>query len=268
VQVLSEVQDSEDYWYLREEAREFWNHGISDKLVYVNHPVKVARNIVRGIGGKIPEDYIEGRLWFEIHLTFVFEGNAEHLLLCVEFEKSRDADGGVGEVDYKFLTVNRDSPMLVDVAECVESGQKMSRGIRSVVRLKRLQNTHCRCGYSSGILPELLPVSRGVVFKNRELGMCRISHTHLPLGKRPNGLVKGRAKTIKTIPGNQGNLRRNFIHLDPNAVASVLHIVLRENTYRVGFNKSTDLLPQGVKVYLRPTGLMVGVLQGDACLFG
>lgn len=259
------MQPYHDYLSLRKEALKFWDHGITDKLIYLDQIIEGDRKILGGINGQIPKHYLKGSVWFEIHLTFVFDGNADHLLLCVEFEKPPNST--LAKIQRQLLTMNRNSPMLVDVAQSIELGQEMIRGICSVVRLKRFDDSHCCCGYSRRVLGELGSVARRVMVKDRKLGMRGIS-SQFSLGKCPNGLIKGGAKTVKTISSDKRYSPGNLIDLDPNTVTSGFYIVLAKDTYRIGFSKNSDLMPQGIKVFLRPLGLMVGVLQGDARLFG
>jgi len=54
-----------------------------------------------------------------------------------------------------------------------------------------------------------------------------------------------------------GNLR----DFDANEVASILRIGLGEKTYRLGFNEGTNLMPQRVKVFIRPLCLEIGIAQ-------
>jgi hypothetical protein len=186
----ADVRDCEDSFYLREEARKSWNHLVSDKFVYALNPVKVARDSI----GHISKNYLEGRLWIEVHLTFVDQGHADHLLLLIERNMGRNRPRCAGKPDNKFLPMDRNTSMLVDVAEFVEPGEKMCRGVDSIVRLKRLEDANCGCGYSSSILLKLRSVPGGVVVKNRKLGVGRIPGNVLGFNKRPNGLVQGRTE--------------------------------------------------------------------------
>lgn len=264
--MLSHIQDCEDYGSLREESRKSWDNAVSDELVYLNDPLKIARDIDRGVHGEIPKNYIKGNLWVEGHLTFVFEGHAEHLLFSIEFYNPKDIGCGVGKIKSYLLAMNRDSPVLVDVAESVKSRQQVERGICSVIRLKRLDDAHCSCGYFRRVLTELLPISNGIMIEDRKLRMGGVSDAYLAFGQRPNGLVKRGSETVEKISGDKRDWIGNLQNLKANSMASLLYIILGENTYRVGFKKSANLIPQGLQVYLRPLGLKVGVLQGDACL--
>src|ERR1700722_2800943 len=137
----------------------------------------------------------------------------------------------------------------------------MAKGVRSVVRLKRLQDTNCCCGYASRIIPKLFPVSRGVMVKDRELRMGGIGSTRLALGERPNGLIEGGSEAVEGITSDERNVIGNLINFYPQQVASILHVVLSKETYGFGFNKGVYLLPQTVKVFLRPFGFQIGIAQ-------
>src|ERR1700722_1656751 len=78
--------DIDTSYALREEARKSWDHAVSDKIVYLLNPREVARQIKSRVGRKIAKNYLNGDAWIEAHLTFKRDGNAEHLLLVIEFE--------------------------------------------------------------------------------------------------------------------------------------------------------------------------------------
>jgi hypothetical protein len=60
-------------WGLREEARESWDHVISDKIIYLSEPVHGESEIPHEISKK----YLQSEVWFEVHITCVKGNNRE-----------------------------------------------------------------------------------------------------------------------------------------------------------------------------------------------
>lgn len=252
----------EPSFYLLKEARKSWEHVISDEVIYALDRFIVRRNA----HGVIPKDYFEGNLWFESHLTFVSQGHANHLLLLVECCDGQQFGARIRKPKRELLAVDSDPSMLVDVAHTIEKGETMCRGIRPVVWLKRFDDALCDCGYSRRVLFKLRPVSRGVVVEDRELSMRGISEAHSDFGKRPDRLIEGRPQTIKKITGDKRYLNRRIGENDANPVDLPFHIVLTPDSYRLGFKKGIDPIPQRIQVYLRPGCLQIGVGQRNAVI--
>lgn len=240
---------------LLEESRKLWDHAVSDKLVYDLNPFQVTLNSPIGIA----KDYLQGHVWIEVHMTFQdsLEGEGDcHYAATIEACSFHDVPRQF-EVDNS--TVHRDSHVLVDVAHLVEAPKKMAldgRGIPSTVRLKRLDDRHCICGYTKGLIPK--PGCIGLL-KNRELGVLGIGLTQFC--ETPDKLVQRCPQTVENLSGNERNPIRSIRDLDSNAAQLIFEIVLGVESAGLRFVENTQFLPQSVKMFLRPGGLQIGVSQ-------
>jgi hypothetical protein len=97
---------------LLEESRKTWDYAISDKVVNILKPVRVAFNSLKGIA----KDYVEGSQWLESHLLFEVEGYA-HYVCIFYFHQMPRLLGKIREKHVAHVTVNRNPPMLINVAE-------------------------------------------------------------------------------------------------------------------------------------------------------
>src|SRR5690242_11179870 len=105
------------------------------------------------------------------------------------------------KIENRHLAMNGNSPMLVNVAQQIETPKEVTlegRGIPSTIRLKSFNDLDCACGYSRGIPVESLPdflVGGDVPFKNGELGSLWIGTRQSC--QRPHQLVKRGAQAIE-----------------------------------------------------------------------
>ena len=115
MQPVKELGPYEPFYCLLEEARESWNHALSDKIVYLRDPIKVAGNAVTHIA----KNYIKGNIWIECHLTFEIQRTAYHVLVVIEAQKSLRGARYFGKAKIELVAMNRNSPVLVDVAQAI-----------------------------------------------------------------------------------------------------------------------------------------------------
>ena len=255
MQRAGQPEGYEPSYYLLEEARKSWNYAISDKSVYVRDPIEVARDSVADVA----KDYIKGNLWIECHLTFELQRDAHHLLVVIEFDRSHKIVRHQRKVKSHHVTMNRNPSVFVDIAQPVKPPEQVRRWLRSVVRLKRIDELCCPCGYARRAGGKGLSRSSVAFFENwkfRSLGV-RSSES----SKRPNELIERGPKTVEQISQNQRDGVGRVGYLDPNLIPATLNIVLTKNGAGFGFAEQIDLVPQSVKVYLRPGCLQVGINQ-------
>lgn len=229
---------------------------MSNKIVYLGDSIKIANQPLAGIA----KQYIEGDIWIESHLTFEIQGCTHHMLVVIESEKRSLRFGEVGKVKTNGVTVNRDVPMLIDVAKQVQLRKQVFPWVCSVIRLKQFDDMFCSCGYSRRVLHKLLTIPNGVVVKDRKLRSFGVRT--LGLGEPPNRLIQGGAEAVKQIPQNERDLVRRVLDPDPNLVPATLAIFLSEKSYGFRFAETVETVPQSVKVYLRPGCLQIGFSQG------
>lgn len=139
---------------LLEEARKSWDHGISDKVIYLLQPVKSAHNPLMGIA----KSYINGSSWIDSHLTFEIEGNTHDACLLIMDNEVSECGREIGEVKIRNRAIGGNSAMLVNNAEQIQSSQQMAADccrVLSSVWLKRFDDINCICRYVSSIEPVL-----------------------------------------------------------------------------------------------------------------
>ena len=255
MQWAGQPEGYEASYYLLEEARKSWDYAISDKVVYVRDPIEVARDSLADVA----KDYIKGKLWIECHLSFELQRDAHHLLVVIEFDKSRKVVRHPRKAESHHVTMNRNPSVLVDITQPVKPPEQMRRWLRSVVRLKRIDELCRACGYTRRIGRKVLSSFGAPFFENGKLRSSGVRSRKL--SKPPNELIERGTKTVEQISQNQGNIAGRVGYLDPNLIPATLNIVLMKNGAGFGFAEQIDLVPQSVKVYLRPGCLQVGINQ-------
>jgi hypothetical protein len=196
------MQPYEPSYLLLKESRESWDYAICDELVHLLQPIDVAPDSFVGVA----KDYVDGNLWIECHVTFEEYGNAYHFCVVVEYGKGPELLGEIGEVEINDRRIRRDSTVLVDITQGIESPKQMAADccpISSVVRLKLIDDCDCLCGYAGGKCRE--PGGIGFL-ENREL--CSVGVVYASsLRQDPNKLIEGRSQTIQKISDH----KRDFI---------------------------------------------------------
>jgi hypothetical protein len=239
---------------LLKEAQKSWEHIISDEVVYSLQSDNVARNSFMGIA----KNYIEGYAWIEAHITFEVDGRTNHACVIVEFAEGDEFLRKVGKPKTRDVFIDGNPPMLINVAEQVESPEKVALdgclGIRSRVWLKRVNNLACFCGYSPRVITKLNGIA---LCEDRELGSLGIGN--IDMCQHPHELIQGRAQTIQEVANDEGEHVGDVLHFNTNDVPLSFKIILTDKTYRIGFHKDADTFPQVLKVFFRPGGLQIGI---------
>ena len=234
------------------EARESWDYVVGDELIYCFNSGKVAFDSFVGV----PKDYFEGLAWVEVHLTFHAEGET-HYAIIIERDDHRLRDS-VREFKIKDGSVDGNSPMLINIAEFIQPPEQIpSNGyfIPSVVRLKRLNDGFCSCGYSSGTTVEVGDIG---LFENRELRTLGV-RSRSNRGQQPHQIIKRSAQAVENLSGDNRQPGRRVSDLNLNFIQSVFKIVLTEKLIGIGIVEGFQFALQGFKVFLRPRCLEIGV---------
>lgn len=248
-----EVSPYHSSYLLLEEARKSWEHALSDKVVYVLQPLKIASDSFMGI----PKGYVDGRYWIESHLTFEIKRDTHHACILVKFDERYASPGEVREAVVTNCAVGRNPSMLVNVAEEIQPPEQVALdgcGIPSVIWLKRFDEGCGICGYASGVPSESFVVSD---FENRELSAVRIGRGQFR--QSPYKLVQGRTEAVQEVADDQRNLVGNVFDVKAKDVPLIFNIVLFDNSYRFRFAKGAEPIPHVIKMFLRPDGLQIGV---------
>jgi hypothetical protein len=208
----------------------------------------------------IAKDYVDGNLWIECHVTFEEKGNTYHFFVVIEHGKGEILTREIREAEIEHCCVGRDSPVLVDVAQGIESPKQMALdcfSIPSVVRQKMIDDLDCLCGYSKRKVPKLL----GVGFaEDRELCSIGIVNS-ADLGQGPNKLIQRRAQTIQEVADDERELVGHFSDMKPNDIASIFKVILTGKGARFRLLEGDKAIPQVFKMFLRPGCFQIGIGQ-------
>jgi hypothetical protein len=241
---------------LFEESRKSWNYLVSDKVVYFLESFRFTLNSPEGIA----KDYLQRNIWIECHVTFQFRLQTQREAHYIVILEACEPHNTGRKLKRDSRTVDRDSHMVIDVAEFIETPKKVAlRGFPTVVRLKRLNDAHCLCGYAPSRLSHAFIVP---LFQDGELSMLGIGQSQLC--KAPYKLVQRRSKIIKYIAHDKRNRVRNVLNPNSDAAALIFSIVIDDQRARLQFAESLQFLPQDFKVFVRPGGLKIGISQSNA----
>ncbi len=238
---------------LREEARKSWEHIVSDEIVYVGDVVSSEADP----GICVSEGYANGASWVELHLTLGPKRHTHYSAIIERLQLGNSHDRG-GKLEVNKGGVDGNPPVLVDVAYCVEPPQKVvCHGIPSMVRLKRFDDPDGPRWHSPGSQLQHPLIPPFLYRKLNRSGRGRGSD----LGQAPSQLIESGAKAITAVSNDQWNCARSGHQLDPQEIPLILNIILIGKSIGISLNKSAHLLPERVQVFLRPSGLQVGVSQ-------
>lgn len=171
----------QDSFNLREESQKSWEHHVCDELVYLPEcfPVLTDGQLVGVSGVSLPEIYLKSDAWIELQFCLVGERNAHYVAIIESLDAKieritlgdRAATGlkaenvslrDVRKRNYDFTSIRRNSPMLVEVTESIQSPQGVSFvGFPSTVRLKRFDFLD---GSRGGLLQPAYSISRCPLF--------------------------------------------------------------------------------------------------------
>ena len=250
-----ELLNYEPSYRLLEEARKSWNYFVSDKFVYSVDSLKVALNSKMGIA----KDYLSGRVWIELHMTFHLgletEGNTHYAAIL----EACDLKNALRPREVNGRAVHRNPHVLVDDTHFVETPEEMAfHGIPSYIRLKRFDDSQCLCGHACRPFFKRPIVT---LAENRKLGLSRIHPSQG--GETPNQLVKRGSEILEDIGSNEGNSVGSFLEPTVDSEALIFKVVLRDEVKWFRFIEGTQFLPQSFKVFFRPSGFQVGVSKSD-----
>src|ERR1700730_17345528 len=115
---------------LGEETGESRNHVASDKVVHALNAIEIAHDPC----GKIAEVDRERNIWIKLQLSL--EVRRYHYTVILEAHRRLHGSGSVREGEPGFVSVNRDSTVLIDVTHHVELPKQMGSGIGCLIRLQ------------------------------------------------------------------------------------------------------------------------------------
>ena len=248
-------------WAAREEARKFWDYRVCDECVYFAKSLDV-----NGEGPHIfAEKYVRNDLWFHIRWAQVETGQAgdhrnEALIEVIHVDETLRVPA---KLNGPVSAVDRDSSMLVEVPQFVELPEFMRvYGIRSVVRLKRIQRA-MDAEIEQG---PFLPVSVVGLTDWKHDFVSDLFTSRNSAGKKvdqvPSQLVERSAKVVNEISDSEsdffvGRARRG----DYETVLRAIRIIFFADGVRVAFDPISKLLLSRLEVKVSPSGFHIDVLN-------
>lgn len=224
-------------WRLREEARESWDHVISDKIIYLSEP----RHGNLKLSHVFAEQYFEGKVWFEVHWTFVKGDNREMHFLCICEVSPVSFPSGKREMDSERVGIHRNRPMFIHGPEFIKLPEGIvPKRVASEVRLKRV-NLGCHCGWEEpsldfvNVVPDL-----GDGKLNLPLLSVSESSGRREVGQGPSQLVESRPQTANEVANEHRDQFWSRFILDPDDVDGLLEIVIVGERCKVS-SRSADL---------------------------
>jgi hypothetical protein len=266
------------YWELRKEAQEFWEHGITNELVYLPDALPVLSESRR-----IPaEIYLKGDAWIELQFTLVGERNTQFVAivesLYSQVKGNVDDDTTKGglyandvslrdfrELKKTLTTIRGDTPMLVEVTHSVNTPDRMRLvSVPSVVWLKRPDLISSRFGDSLSLLSKTPSAVAVVDLHDRELGVTGIKNFPDSICQTPDDLIKAGSQVVKEITHGEADIIRDIMQFAFHHMPLLFNIIIRGDGICLVSGKCFQQLVQSVQMFLRPTKLQVGVDQTSA----
>ena len=210
----SDGLDNAHPWFLRQEARELWDSGVSDEVVYLCQPSR--RNLK--LCSRFAQLYLQGEAWFR--LQFFLKGHWD-IEFDVIIEVSRKNPRTDRERYRNRLRVDRKDHMLREIRKFVELPEGMKvKGIPSTVRLKR--SNRILDGTSERLKPFL--ESNVSYLDNRERDVL-VGLGGLKQRQLPSEIVQPGAQAVDELFKAHGYDDGDWLVMKPSDVASVFQIV-------------------------------------------
>jgi hypothetical protein len=246
------------HYALLEESRKSWQYVTNDEAVHLLTFFQVGQNPFLAVA----KDFVEGSTWIEAHLTLRCGRDVKyetHWIVTYECDM-RKRSRKSRKIDIALISMNRNAPVLIDRAQRMKTPEKIVMsgcGIPTVIRLKRLYDGRCFCGYSVRIPRECPPAVAVVNVKNREVGMLGVGDGELR--ERPYQVIQSSARAINEVSQDKRNVGGNTPNFDVNEVAALLKITFGPGGNGFRFTESSKFALQAAKVFLRPGEFGFGI---------
>jgi len=247
----------QDFFALREIARESWDYFFTNKLIRSNKPAQR----YDGLGIIVPEQDINNRGWFEIQIWLGgcrkshYAAIVENLLHWPKLLRQ------YRNIDPEHAGMESEVPMLIDIPQSIENPKQVHLiSTPCIVRLKKLHDGDCAFGQATSCASNPRFGSVCVLPANREF---RTPMLHLSDARQSKDeMVQGRAEAAQEVTEDCANRpnRGNFKFNSDN-VLSGIEIVSSGNFIRLGCDENVDFALERIQVLLRPTQLQIGIGQ-------
>lgn len=244
-------------WGLREEARESWDHAVSNEVIYLGQSSRGNLEVSHTFA----EKYLKGELWFEGHFTaHVRQQRETHFQAIIEVaDELLPLTGRSGHSNRKHSGVSGDRSMLVHFPEFVQlPEQVIPVGITSEVRLKIVED-FCHCGWKKAAP---IFVSGVPLFKDQETNIPTLfigeDSSGVEMGESPSQPFQGRSETRDKFPEEQGDYLRDGADIHPKDVETFFKLCVFPDHRDVWQRKPfANFYIKSVKVMLRPVGFHI-----------
>jgi hypothetical protein len=236
------------------EARESWEHVISNTVVHFLDSEKVTLNTFLGVAKR----YVEGDIWVELHLTFHLQRESHYVLVIESDQRFRDR---VRQFETDNRTMRWNPSVLINVAQFVEPPKQVpfyGRSIPSVIRLKGIDDQLCSCGYSTDLSFESSDLIGALLVNDRELSTLSVGASAVR-NQQPNQMVERCSQATEDIARDNRESRRRVFDLNAKLADSILNIDLCREFARFRAVEHTQFYPQAIKMFLRPGCFQIGI---------
>jgi hypothetical protein len=248
--VESQIDLMPDFFGLLQEARKTWNYFLTDRLVYSSEMLDGDHDVA------FTKKDVEFRHWIELHIRLVGHCKKD-LCMILEFIDPERIGSFCCEAKFGDGLAKRDVTMLVDIPQHVQDPEEVQMiSLPLVVWLQTPNDRNRIFGNPESSLSDRNLGINGVLTIDGKTDFFGGSLASTG-GQLPSQVVKGRSQTADEIASDQcpgGDVEMWWAHL--NDVLSTFKIVIGRGAIGFRFSRRFYEFTQGIKVHLRPNGLM------------
>lgn len=243
-----------DMWSLREEARKYWQYKIMNTIVYLGQVKDAHSQTISGAA----KDYIERRLWCELHLCF--GGERHYHYVCIIESEALHLDS-FRELQIKSCALRWDDPMFVDITKFIQHPENISFiAVPSVVRLKQLDFVSGIGRDISGNTFEPSQIFRGLFVDDGKLRSV-VRTVSGGQGKLPGDLIQGGTKVVNGIACDYGELGINDGYFHFNEKELPVNLFFCGDLRGFSINELSKFNVQNIEVFFRPFDLQLRIFE-------
>jgi len=262
--------------WLREEARETWDHIIGDVLVYATE-----RAIFNSFPRPVTElySYRSGYIWLELRIN---AGNADYIAIL-----EKDVDAPITDHLISLPTLwhevirqrispsqDRNSPMLVDDVKSMQGPQQLKACVvPSPIRLQRLDFVlRRRREFLNSARASFDELGFGDIDRELDIGLAGFrSGRNFQVGESAGKVVKGAAEVVDGVSNEHGD-RIEDRWVEPKLSAEFRRWYAVTDSLQSAWitrprSPAMDLGIKGVEVFLRPIDLEPYTVRNHPALY-
>jgi len=258
-------------WGLLKEARESWDHFISDEIIYGSESCHSDLERTRGpadwhgVADWLAE-YDLGRIWIELRMKAVGQRNAQFNAIVESALRNNRHRGR--HPSGKTPGIKGKDHVLINDADFIENPQGMLLKCRpSVVRLKRFNDCGC-CGKDvlHGITKSLSGIGRDAADGERSGATWKFGGLQMELCQLPSQLVQPGSQSISELPHKHPDSfdSGQCMDLVPEDVMKGLYIVIARDSVRLGIKEPLNPVFDFIDLRFRPFGFHLQI-DNSAC---